>query len=164
MGKNKKRGSDGSSGSAGGATARKARVVKPFVERLIDKSEVIFARGSEIALACEKRGVPREVTTVAKDFLGFAEKFREAFFGLRTSGWVPVKKASSQGPLAIGDKVTIVDQPEIRARYSYLPGGAEIEMAVKDMIPRGKSFEVLVVPVGSEQSCGYIPRNHLVRV
>jgi hypothetical protein len=37
-------------------------------------------------------------------------------------------------------------------------------MAVKDMIPRGKSFEVLVVPVGSEQSCGYIPRNHLVRV
>jgi len=165
MSKDKKKGQSAGVGGGGGAMqSRKARAVKPFVERLIDKAEVIFARGSEIALACEKRGVPREVTTVAKDFLGLVEKFREAFFGLRTSGWVPVKKASSQGPLAIGDKVTIVDQPEIRARYSYLPGGPEIEMEVKAMIPRGKSFEVLVVPVGSEQSCGYIPRNHLVRV
>lgn len=151
-----------SSGDGAGTTGpRKQRVTKPFVDRLIAKAEVIFSRSAEIALACEKRGVSREIVDDARVFLAAAETYREIFFGLRTSGWEPARKSVSV-EIKKGDKVRVSSKPEILARYSYLPGGATTELVAKEVVARGKSAEVLVATAAGDQVCGYIPRNHLI--
>jgi hypothetical protein len=140
----------GSSGSSSAATGTgKKRAVKSFVERLIAKANVICARATELALVCEKRGVPLDVTKNAKEFLPLAEVYRERFFSLRTAGpdgtsWVPSGKGAAT-QIKEGDLVAF--RSEFRVKYAYIPG-VEDDTAVfcaTKILPRGKrDIEVLL--------------------
>lgn len=155
---NKGEGSAASAGSASGA--RKPRAKRSFVERMVDKAEVIFAKASEVALASEKRGVPTATVLIAKEFVTLAEKYREAFFELRASSWTPPTKAISIA-IEVGSRVAIA--PASLATYSYIPGVTDntAKLVVSAVLQQGKRVQALVTTEDG-QPCGYIPRSHLV--
>jgi hypothetical protein len=150
MSKKKHQQGAGTSNSSSSSTGTgKKREVKSFVERLIVKADVIYARATEIALACEKRGVPSDVIRNAKEFIPLAETYRERFFALRTSGpdgtpWAPAAKGAVP-QIKEGDKVAF--KAEFRSKYAYIPG-VENDTAVfvaSKILPRGKrDIEVLL--------------------
>jgi len=158
--KGKSKGEGGSEASPTGTTTRKPRVVKSFVERLIDKAQNIYTKASEVAQAAEKRGVPAATVHIAKEFVGLASHYRDTVVALRTSGWTPLTKAISI-VIEVGSKVAIAT--ESLATYSYIPGVTDgtAKLVVSAVIQQGKRVQALVTTEDG-QPCGYIPRSHLV--
>ena len=160
MSKNKKSkdksGADGS-GTPAPSGGRKPRVKRSFVERLVGKAEDVFTLTSEVAHDAEKRGAPDGVVQVMKEFVGLAEKYREAIFDLRNSGWAPADK-SVKINLKEGVKVQI--DPKFKDHYDYIPGLQQL-LTISKVILAGKRTQYLVLAEDGTP-CGYVPKSHLL--
>jgi hypothetical protein len=131
--------------------------MKPFVERMIGRAEVIYTKASEVELALEKRGAPAATTKIASDFIVMCERYREAFYELRASGWKP-PSAEGFNPQA-GTRVSV--GPKFLDLYAWIPGvtGGTADLVVSK-VSEGVRPLFLVASVDGT-SYGYIPKSHL---
>lgn len=165
MSKKKRNNPDGSQAQT--VSSRK-KMVKPFVDQMVDKADVIFAKSNEILVRLEKRGAPSEVLAKVRGFVPRVEEYREVLFGLRDSGWQPSAKAEP-AKIEPGDRVAIKE--EHRDAYSYIRGVSEGTVALRaiSVDDVGRSQEIVVESYDPEDSsapsvpCGRIPRSRLVR-
>ena len=132
-----------------------------LAERLLDKAEKVFAYAASVADITTKRGAPADVAAAAKEFVAQTETWREKFFGLKSSGWVPSKSAAKSA-LSEGDEVSIV--AEQREIYAYIPGLLEgtIKLFAGTILlgAKGKPTRVLVKSAEG-QVYGFVPNTHL---
>ena len=132
-----------------------------LAERLLDKAEKVFTYAASVAEITAKRGAPADVVAASKDFVAQTEAWREKFFGLKSSGWMPSKSAAKSA-LTEGDEVAIV--PEQREIYAYIPGLLEgtIKLFAGTILPgaKGKPTRVLVKSAEG-QVYGFVPNTHL---
>ena len=152
--------SAGSSGVAG----RKVGVHKTFIERLVFKADSMFSLGTELARMLQDRMAPGDVASKAQEFIPVLEKYREMFFGLRDSGWVPAEK-SHKKDFKEGDRVMIVK--EHLHRYDFISGLSEgvTKLVAAKFVPRGegaKYVDVLVQDAVTGAAYGLIPKSQLV--
>ena len=116
---------------------------------------------ASVAEITSKRGAPADVVAASKDFVAQTEAWREKFFGLKSSGWMPSKSAAKSA-LTEGDEVAIV--PEQREIYAYIPGLLEgtIKLFAGTILPgaKGKPTRVLVKSAEG-QVYGFVPNTHL---
>lgn len=158
MGKNKN-----ASGQAGNTSPPRSRAEHHhpnFIERLISAADGIHERAAKIAEMCVQKGVPEETTQVARDFVPTAEKYREVFFGLKASNWVPPAKAS-QVVIAKGDKIAI--RPEAKVEYDYIKGldDGTTKLVAGEVTVSGKQVRVLLLGEDGHPY-GRASRSHLV--
>jgi hypothetical protein len=139
------------------------RIQKTYLERLIGRSDSMYALGSELVRRLKDRNAPVDIISKAEAYIPVLEQFRELFFGLRDSGWVPVQRGSRQ-EFVEGARVGILkDQIE---RYSFIPGLAEgtVRLVADRLFERGtthKYVEVLVKDAETGAVYGLIPKRHL---
>ena len=149
------------SGSAGRRTGHKS-----FVERMVSKTDSMFSLGTALAKMLRDRGAPEEIIRKSDSFIPELEGYREIFFGLRDSGWVPAKK-SSRVEFRVGDRVTVCE--EHLSRYSFIPGLEEgtAKLVVAGFVSRGegaKGEDVLVKDADTGAPYGLIPKSRLIGV
>ena len=168
MSKGKRNRSSSENGAApagsSGAAVRKVGVHKTFIERLLAKADSVFATGSELARMLQDRMAPGDVASKAQEFIPVLEKYREMFFGLRDSGWVPAEK-SHKKDFKEGDRVMIVK--EHLHRYDFISGLSEgaTKLVAAKFVPRGegaKYVDVLVQDAASGATYGLVPKSQLV--
>jgi len=134
-----------------------------LAERLLDKSEKVFAYATSVAEITAKRGAPVDVVVAAKDFVAQVETWREKFFGLKAAGWMPTKSAG-KADIVEGRAISIL--PEQLETYSYITGLIEgtASLVAGTVLPgaKGKPSRVLVKSVEG-QVYGFVPTTHLVK-
>ena len=163
--RNSGRGENGgtSAGSAGSAV-RRPMIRKTFLERLVFKADSMYTHGAELAKMLLDRGAPDEITQKTHDFLPALEKYRELFFALRDSGWVPAEKAPAKG-FHEGDRVMVIGKH--LPRYDFIAGLAEgtTKLVAAKFVNRGESakvVDVLVTDAVTGATYGLIPKSQLV--
>jgi hypothetical protein len=156
--KSDKGGEQSGTGTGTGIGTGRPSPMKPFVERMVGRTEAIYAKASEVALDLEKRGAPLAVVKVANDFVGECEKYREAFYELRVSGWKPVS-AEEFDPQA-GTKVAI--NSKNRELYTWIPGVSDGTAALVVARVNEGARPLYLVGTADGASFGYIPKSHLV--
>jgi hypothetical protein len=164
MSKGRKSRSENGSASAGssGLAVRRSPNRKTFIERLLAKADSMFSMGTDLAQMLQDRRAPGEVSGKALEFIPVLEKYREMFFGLRDSGWVPAEK-SLKKDFQEGDRVMIVK--DHIPRYEYIPGLSEgtTQLVAAKFIPRGgKYVDVLVKDAATGAAYGLVPKGQLV--
>ena len=166
MSKGRKSRSENGSASAGssGSTVRRSPIRKTFIERLLAKADSMFSTGTELSKMLLDRGAPDEITQKSHDFVPVLEKYREMFFVLRDSGWVPPEKAP-MNDFKEGDRVAIVKAH--LPRYDFISGLAEgvTKLVASKFVPRGaggKYVDVLVKDAVTGATYGLIPKSQLV--
>ena len=167
MSKKKSR-SSGENGAASagssGSVARRAGVRKTFIERLVFKADAMFSLGTELAKMLLDRGAPDEFTQKSHDFVPALEKYREMFFTLRDSGWVPAEKAPKVD-FKEGDRVTVIKAH--LPRYDFIIGLSDgtTKLVAAKFVNRGESarvIDVLVKDAVTGVTYGLIPKSQLV--
>ena len=122
----------------------------------------MFSMGTDLAQMLQDRRAPGEVSGKALEFIPVLEKYREMFFGLRDSGWVPAEK-SLKKDFQEGARVMIVK--DHIPRYEYIPGLSEgtTQLVAAKFIPRGgKYVDVLVKDAATGAAYGLVPKGQLV--
>ena len=155
-------GSGGTPLSPSSSVGRRIGVRKTFIERLLAKADSMFSMGTDLAQMLQDRRAPGEVSGKALEFIPVLEKYREMFFGLRDSGWVPAEK-SLKKDFQEGDRVMIVK--DHIPRYEYIPGLSEgtTQLVAAKFIPRGgKYVDVLVKDAATGAAYGLVPKGQLV--
>ena len=159
-------GSDHGQSSAGPASpaSRRQGVRRSFIERLLAKADSMFASGTELAKMLQDRMAPDEITHKAAEFIPVLERYREMFFALRDSGWVPAEK-SHRKDFQEGDRVAIVKAH--LPRYDFIPGLVEgvTKLVASKFVPRGeggKYVDVLVKDAVTGATYGLVPKSQLV--
>jgi hypothetical protein len=166
MSKVRKSRSENGSVSAGssGSTIRRSPNRKTFIERLLAKADSMVSTGTELAQMLQDRIAPSGIHDKALEFVPVLEKYREMFFALRDSGWVPPEKAPMKD-FKEGDRVAIVKAH--LPRYDFISGLAEgvTKLEVAKFVPRGegaKYVDVLVKDAVTGATYGLVPKSQLV--
>jgi hypothetical protein len=154
----------GASSSAPGSAARRPVVRKTFLEQLVFKADSMHALGAELAKRLQDRSAPDEIIQMSRDFVPVLEKYRERFFALRDSGWIPAERAPKVD-FQEGDRVAVVKAHW--PRYDFISGMAEgaTKLEAEKFVRRGKSakvIDVLVKDAVTGVTYGLIPKSHLV--
>ena len=162
--KNASRGADGGAlSSSPGSAVRRPMVRKTVIERLVLKADSMFSLGTEVAKLLQDRSAPDEIVHIAREFVPILEKYRERFFALRDSGWVPAEKAPKKDFQA-GDRVSVLKA--YLPRYDFIAGLAEgtTKLVAERFVSRGKSekfADVVVKDADTGVVYGLIPKSHL---
>ena len=154
-------GSSSDSDASAGTPARKPHIRRTYIERLLGKAETLYSTGADIAKMINGRGAPAEIVTVAQEFVGVLEKYRERFFALRNSGWSPPESASKV-EIKEGDTVSI--KKKFLPKYDYIEGLSEgrTKLVAAKFTPKGgKGIDVLVKDAATGAPYGLIPKGHL---
>jgi hypothetical protein len=163
--KGKNKGGEGSTEAAASApkALRKAMPPRPpLPERLCNKADKIYEMVTGMGKELAARGAPMAIRDATSAFVVRVEAWRESFFTLKSSGWVPLEK-SAKVVIVEGDPIKIVD--EHLARYSFIEGLADGRVQlVAGSVVQVNRFQVDVMLKDTEgKFYGYAPRKFLVR-
>jgi hypothetical protein len=134
----------------------------PLPVRLCEKADKVYAMVAEMAKQTASRGAPEAVCSVASAFLAQVETWRDVFYGLKTSGWVPSASVAKDA-IKEGDLIRIL--PEHEGRYSFIDGLADgtVKLVAGSVDQVNKMIVQVMLKGEDGKFYGYCPRQYLTR-